>query len=604
MGLLDDLRAQAEGRRAAEESDAARITDREEFYRVDMLPRMVKAYQFCKELVEHLNYIKLETIVDYPLHPNGSLQPLRQENYVVVIDSSKELKQIDLTFQCVLEEPISFELYNKEEILSHSDRLDRYYIKYERKDRKTAATLELAAAKFTVLGPLPLKVGITANIANSDIRIALRNFTEPGTSTFTLKAEQFDESFLDRLGKVVLRQESSLFPGTRASTSISSELSEDAKAQLREKILQEQKQREQELQDIEDRRKAEEAVAKEKTAKEQIKRVVNTQVVKGKEGLKDILSKLKKQASVVLTPEPKQTPAPIQTAQPAPLKPPLSEQARPQPAIQRQAKPQPAKTPATPAQTSQQAPRPMASAVRQQKPVTAPPPVEVAQKQQASITRAADAPAPAPANAKMTAPQATRSPVTPSVKKKAQPPKVFTASPDNPFLKPEPIEETPASEAEQVTDKSEEKSVAESATKMTASIEKQDASVTSEDLERDLTRIMESEKPGIKSQNPFLTPASGSAQTAQSSERAVSANPFLQTSKTNEKSKPILKPGELSTDLSANLTIPSEDKHAEETPLPEIEDPSQNPFLKSEELDIDVSGNVIPPQVNDSKKSS
>ena len=108
MSLLDDLRNQAEGQRVAEQEDAARSGQREQYYSEQMLPRMVKAYQFFKELTEHLNYIKLDTMVEYPLYANGGTHPMRQEGYAVLIDSSKELKQIDVTFQCVLDDPISF----------------------------------------------------------------------------------------------------------------------------------------------------------------------------------------------------------------------------------------------------------------------------------------------------------------------------------------------------------------------------------------------------------------------------------------------------------------------------------------------------------------
>lgn len=583
MGLLDDLRNQAQSKKAADEEEAAKKADRERYYQETILPRMIRAYQFFNEFVDHLNYINLETIVNYPLLPDGRPQPLRQEGYKVVIDSSKALKRIDFAMEGVLDIPVEYEIYGRDAVHKHADRIERYSFRHTRKDKKDPTSMEVLSAKFTLLGPLPLKVTIEADINQSQVIVTIRNFNEPGFTKYNLTVEQFSDEFLDQIGKFVLRKEDRLFGK-------SEEISEDAKKKLRDRMIVEARIRQQELIEAEERRKVEEATEKERSAKEQIKRAVNTQVIKGKESLKDMMSKLKKQASSVLTPEPKQPPAQVQTAQPAPR----------QPALPEQAKPQTAKPPVMPAPANQQTVISAAPAVPPQKPVAAASPIEVAQKQHAPIPPAASvsaAPAPAAADPKSAEPQAANTPVTPAVKKKPQPPKIFTASPDNPFLKPEPVEETPASESEQVAENS---------------VAKQDSpvasDVTAEDLERDLNRIIEREKPASKSQNPFLTPASAAAQTTQSSEIANSANPFLQTSKSKaaptpalppdkiEKPKPILKPGELSTDLSANLTIPREDKDAEETPQPEIEDPSQNPFLKSDQLDIDVAANAIPPQ--------
>ena len=121
MGLLDDLRNQAEGKKAAEEEAAARKAEREQYYQEKILPRMIKTYQFFNEFVEHLNFIKLETIVHYPLLPDGRLQPMRQEGYNVVIDSSKALKRIDFSMEGVLDTPLQFEIFGKDAVQKHAE---------------------------------------------------------------------------------------------------------------------------------------------------------------------------------------------------------------------------------------------------------------------------------------------------------------------------------------------------------------------------------------------------------------------------------------------------------------------------------------------------
>ena len=191
MGFLDELRNQSENQRAADEANASSKANREEYYQQEILPRMVKAYQFFKEMADHLNYINLDTMVDYPILANGGLQAMRQQDYKVLIDSTKNLKQIDVTFQCVLEAPVSYELYNPEAINMTTERLKGYYVKHERKDKKNQQ-MQVILSKFTIQGPLPLKVGLAVDVEKSEIKVLLRNFVDPGTETHTIEAEQLD----------------------------------------------------------------------------------------------------------------------------------------------------------------------------------------------------------------------------------------------------------------------------------------------------------------------------------------------------------------------------------------------------------------------------
>ncbi len=276
MGLLDDLKSQADTQREGEQADEARLAERERVYREDIQPRMVTAYQFFIKMVEQLNYLKMETRVDYPLLPEGKMCTLLQDDYKVVIDSSKNLKQIDLNFQCSLDKPLDFEIIGKDAVLSHCDRLDRYYFKYERKIKKDGR-LEIESARFRIEGPLPMKVALRVDVDKGVIMLVLRNFTDPGVSQYVLKPEQLDEAFQERLGKFVLRQETSLFEHA---------ISDDAREMLRKKIQAEQVLREQELKEAEERIKAEEAAEKENSKKEQFKKAVNTVVSENKEKLK------------------------------------------------------------------------------------------------------------------------------------------------------------------------------------------------------------------------------------------------------------------------------------------------------------------------------
>lgn len=290
MGLLDDLRTQAQDRREQEEADAALAARREQFYVEEILPRMTKAYQFFMELMEHLNYVNPDIPVQYPLLANGMPLALQQGDYTVVADSSKALKRIDINYQCSLDKPVEFEIFGKDAVLNHADRLDRYHVKHERKDRKDT-DLELESAKFKIEGPLPLKTVINADVLNGAIQLVLRNYKDPGVSRYTLPAAQFDDAFLDRLGQFMLRKTDTLFD-------VDLSMDSAAKEAIRRKLQEEAELRAQELREAEERLEAEEAERLANSKKELLKYTVLKTVDENKEKLKGLLNKLKSQAGL------------------------------------------------------------------------------------------------------------------------------------------------------------------------------------------------------------------------------------------------------------------------------------------------------------------
>jgi len=394
MGLLEDLRNQADNQRENEAAKAKRQAQLEAYYQKAMLPRMVKAFQYLTEFVDHLNYIKLETFVEYPLLPNGAMQRLQQQSYMLVIDSSKALKEIKFTMECAIDVPVEFEVFGKDAVLLQIDKIKCYAFRHECSMRKI--NHEIISAKFVLEGPLPLAVNINADVDTSKIKLELRNFSEPGYTKYVLTAEEFDDDFLDRLGKFVIRQERTLFGGE--------EISDAAKKVLRDKLIVERRIREQEMLEVEARIKAEEVAEKERSAKELLKRVVNSKVAQGKESLKEMFGKLKKQAGFDLATTNTTdilTPASVSTKQSAPAQAaPEREQQAPgkaSPAASKQERPSTVNaTTAAPTKPVQQAPTKAATAVPKRKQQAREKASPAAPKQERSSTVNATTAAPKP----------------------------------------------------------------------------------------------------------------------------------------------------------------------------------------------------------------
>ena len=554
MGLLDDLRNKADNQRENEAADAERRAKLEACYEETMRPRMIKAFQYLTEFVKHLNYIKLETFVAYPLLPNGALQRLQQQDYKVVIDSSKALKEIKFTMECAIDAPVEFEVFGRDAVLLQVDKIKCYSFRHECKTRKV--NLEITSAKFILEGPLPLAVNINADVNESKIKIEIRNFNEPGYAKYVLTADEFDDNFLDRLGKFVIRQERTLFGGE--------EISEEAKKVIRDKLIVERRIRAQEMLEAEALIKAEETALKERSAKEQIKRAVNTKMAKNKDKLKEMFGKLKKQAGFdSVTTDTTLPPASAPTKQPAPVQPAV---VAPKPKSE-----QPA--PVQPAVVAPKSKQPATAVPSPQAPVTQVPANSEQQKQE---------------------PTARES-------KKTQPLKVYNAPAGNPFITPD----KPESSSEQVNDldsklnQKEDKSANDLVDAKTPS---ENISLSPEDLEKDLANIMQRDtpaKPEVKSVHDSAGKVEPEATDSPDFKLELvleheSTREFESETKVEQKPAPdpAIEPepepkSELNPDLEPEPNLEPERAKLKET------SPS-NPSLASESPDIDLSASSSP----------
>ena len=254
MGILDDLKNQSDIQKSGEASEAQRQAELLKYYQENLHPKMLQIYAFLNEFIEHLNYIKTETDVNYPVKSDGSMQLFKQSDYKVTIDSATEIKEINLRFYCKLEEPVVIELENSERIQRFADVLHSYRIDFDRTDNKDS-NYELISAKFKVNGPVPVNVILHGDIETSSIHLLLNNFEKPGASKHTYKERHITDEFIDGLGKFILRQ-NPLF--------LKLDIEDGHKEQIRQNIQADLKQRQHEMEEADRLLKLEEEKNNEK----------------------------------------------------------------------------------------------------------------------------------------------------------------------------------------------------------------------------------------------------------------------------------------------------------------------------------------------------
>ncbi|BFM19174.1 hypothetical protein [Gilvimarinus japonicus] len=228
MGILDDLKQQADGLRAAEADKAAQLAQQEAYYQATLRPAMLKVLSYLDELVKHINYVQPQRTLYYPLAPDrDTTVALSQGPYKLLIDSSDTPRQVDIRVAAKLTQPTLYVLDNLAAIQHYAEHLDAYALPYHRQDALNNLH-RVDKATFTLEGPLQHAIRIQADTEQQCIEILLRNFGRAGVKRHRFTPNKIDEALLDRLGRVLLHDIESL--------PVPTEVSEETRQQLRQKL--------------------------------------------------------------------------------------------------------------------------------------------------------------------------------------------------------------------------------------------------------------------------------------------------------------------------------------------------------------------------------
>ncbi len=290
MSLLDELDSLGEQGKKPDSETAA--VDAEAFYCDHVKQRMVMAKDYFNKLFLKLNEVRLVVQVPYPFKPGEKPVTLMQQQYKAYTDDAIDPHKLVLGFTCVLSNPTAFDVGERGAALALSTLLDRYEFPYKKIEARQInknnlnqnntnqqyKNLLTQGARFKLQGPLQVKCMLEYDGDKQVIKLLLTHFNSPGTILYNLKPEQLDEAFIDHLGRYLIRKEAQLFDEQL--------ISDDEKAELREKLAQEKQRQEAELLAAEKQRQAEEIARKQDTTTAQLKKAVKQSVTENSEKLK------------------------------------------------------------------------------------------------------------------------------------------------------------------------------------------------------------------------------------------------------------------------------------------------------------------------------
>ncbi|THB63441.1 MAG: hypothetical protein D6B27_12205 [Gammaproteobacteria bacterium] len=237
MALLDELKQEANKRKLSEEARAKEIEQREQYYRNDILPKLIRVFNYLDELVKAIIYLQREITVSYQITGVGELQGLLQDNYKVSVDSTQAMKRVALSFVCDKDEDLEFEVKGEKLIEQQVSFLLSHKLEFDQKKKRNLRS-NVTESVFKLKKRVPVSIAMEADIDNSQIILKIHNFSSLGLIQRTLEVDEITDEYLDRLGRYIMRQDQSF---------ITNELSEEALKSIRDKLRREEKQRAKEL---------------------------------------------------------------------------------------------------------------------------------------------------------------------------------------------------------------------------------------------------------------------------------------------------------------------------------------------------------------------
>ena len=227
MGLLDDLKNEAEKKEAAKQREIAELHAQQDYYEQHLHAVMRRAHDYFSELVDTLNKVAPDVRAPYPADPNTQ-EPVGVKHgaYSFRSDEYDKPTKLLVTCDCELEEPREFYVKTPAAVSRYAELLDNHKFPYHTRNELDDAH-NIVNAHFMLEGPLRVQIRLLASAEHRCLYIDLFNIEAQALRRHKLAPEKLDETLLDRLGRMLLREETVL---------VETRVSEETRAELRRKL--------------------------------------------------------------------------------------------------------------------------------------------------------------------------------------------------------------------------------------------------------------------------------------------------------------------------------------------------------------------------------
>ena len=228
VGLLDDLKAEAEAARQSGADRRSLEARQEACYHNLLKPALLQSYRYLRELIAHLAVIDRDIVAKFAI-PGYQTVEARQTDRRLTIDSSENVKRLSLHLSYSTGE-LRFSVTPLEKANSTREFFETERVPYSdwpARDRGNAIVgLNFLVDQMRIGGGIEL----VADTANSCIRLGVRNIQGFAQESRAVAPQRIDDEWLDRLGRYILGE------GNHPEHT---RLDEDVRAKLRARIAEE-----------------------------------------------------------------------------------------------------------------------------------------------------------------------------------------------------------------------------------------------------------------------------------------------------------------------------------------------------------------------------
>jgi hypothetical protein len=232
MGILDDLKKEADNSRLAREQAQLRQEGLDRIYQEGTRPALLRIHNYLLELTEQLCLVDWPVVIGFEFPGIGRIDNLAQSNYRISIDSQKEPKLIELRFDCTAPEERRYNVMPKSAGDDACQFLTSQNVQFTDWAIRDA---NLDVIGLTIQCKLRVRVSLAfkSDLAGQGIRVTSYNFEGPGEKGFLASHRSINDDWLDKLGHYIVRKNESFGK---------LEISEDQRIQLR-RLVEEWKNR-------------------------------------------------------------------------------------------------------------------------------------------------------------------------------------------------------------------------------------------------------------------------------------------------------------------------------------------------------------------------
>ncbi len=232
MGVLDQLRKQADQKKSSEQQQINQQQQIEFIYKNQILPKMKEIFKYLQELVEHLNYLEVPVQVEDYSSRFPKLGTLSQKDYKISTDGYggfadiEKIMHINVTFFCVGSGEFQYVVVGRTVIEQEIAFLHAKMLSVKTQKMPRVNTNE-ETAQFSLKRRIPVRLRFEVDMDNSRINVIINNHNNFSNYTESWRAEDIDDAFLDVVARYFLRKDTEL---------IKSEISDEYREVLRKKL--------------------------------------------------------------------------------------------------------------------------------------------------------------------------------------------------------------------------------------------------------------------------------------------------------------------------------------------------------------------------------